>query len=49
MNHVQKLIAQRRSHEILAERAPIPECDGVSDCYFCAAGDLARMQAETRD
>lgn len=23
----------------------IPECDGVEDCYFCAAGELARAAA----
>lgn len=27
---------------------PIPDCDGVSDCYFSAAGELARVIAEGR-
>jgi hypothetical protein len=27
---------------------PIPDCDGVSDCYFSAAGALARVIAEGR-
>lgn len=28
--------------------SPISDCDGVTDCYFCAAGDLAREAAEKR-
>jgi hypothetical protein len=32
-----------------AEReAHIPDCDGVTDCYFSAAGELARQVAEAR-
>jgi len=29
--------------------APIPDCNGVSDCYFCAAAASTRRLVEGRD
>lgn len=28
--------------------ALMPDCDGIEDCYFSEAGQLARDQAEAR-
>ena len=33
----------------VATLPPIPDCDGVSDCYFSAAGALAREATLRRD
>lgn len=29
--------------------ALIPDCDGMRDCYFCAAADLARAQRQEQE
>ena len=29
--------------------ALIPDCDGITTCYFCAAADLARAVAAERN
>lgn len=41
MTPLQTKIARQREHTV-AQLPPIPDCDGVSDCYFSAAGELSR-------
>jgi hypothetical protein len=33
------------AQQVAEALALIPDCDGVTDCYFCAAADLARAVA----
>ncbi len=37
---------QREQQGLALWLAQIPDCDGTSDCFFCAAGELARRTAE---
>jgi hypothetical protein len=49
LNALQTLVHRQPIDQRVADAlALIPDCDGVRDCYFCAAADLARAADETR-
>lgn len=50
MNALQTLVhRQPIDHRVAEALALIPDCDGHTDCYFCAAADLASAQRQEQE